>query len=294
MHRRQRFRILWAITAALTAGLTAVCAEDDAGSRPGDGGAAGRLLGAVLEGLVKAQPAADGKAAAAEVEADPRALARRQREQQVAQQAKQMEQFFHPPLQAELELVRRTCGSLAPAARRQIVTAGGEAVQSAAKRFAAQQFGERARTRFDPRESIHEAVATVVKPHATPEEFTAYEREHAARRSRRERAARLLMIVKLDQELELSAAQREAIEADLAKRWQAGWIRDLDDNGGMVINNHRPAPDFADTCIDPHLDDRQRVLWKQWCQQAGWSRFGGQAGWNFDGQSLQPDPWWAP
>ncbi|MFM8292477.1 MAG: hypothetical protein ACKOC4_12370 [Planctomycetia bacterium] len=289
MCRRCQFTILWVIAAVIAPGPAALRAEEDAaGVR-----AAGRLLGAVLEAVANAEPAAADKEPAA-AEADPRALARRQREQQIAQQAKQMEQFFQPPLQAELELVRRTCGGLAPAARRQVVAAGGEAVQSSAKRFAAQQFGERGKTRFDPRESIHEAVAAAVKPHAKPEEFAAYEREHAARQIRRERAARLLMIVKLDQELELSSAQRQAIEADLEKRWQAGWIRDLDDNGGMMINNHRPAPDFADASIAPHLDDRQRTQWKQWCQQAGWSRFGGQANWNFDGQSLQPDPWWAP
>jgi hypothetical protein len=291
MCRRCQFTILWAIAAVIAPGSAALRAEEDAAAAGVR--AAGRLLEALLDGVAQAQPAAEGKAAA-EAEADPRAAARRQREQQIAQQAKQMEQFFQPPLQAELELVRRTCGSLVAAARRQVVAAGGEAVQSSAKRFAAQQFGERGKTRFDPRESIHEAVAAAVKPHAKPEEFAAYEREHAARRIRRERAARLLMIVKLDQELELSSVQRQAIEADLEKRWEAAWIRDLDDNGGMMINNHRPAPDFADACIAPHLDDRQRTQWKQWCQQAGWSRFGGQAGWNFDGQSLQPDPWWAP
>jgi hypothetical protein len=291
MCRRCQFTILWAIAAVIAPGSAALRAEEDAAAAGVR--AAGRLLEALLDGVAQAQPAAEGKAAA-EAEADPRAAARRQREQQIAQQAKQMEQFFQPPLQAELELVRRTCGSLVAAARRQVVAAGGEAVQSSAKRFAAQQFGERGKTRFDPRESIHEAVAAAVKPHAKPEEFAAYEREHAARRIRRERAARLLMIVKLDQELELSSVQRQAIEADLEKRWEAGWIRDLDDNGGMMINNHRPAPDFADACIAPHLDDRQRTQWKQWCQQAGWNRFGGQAGWNFDGQSLQPDPWWAP
>jgi hypothetical protein len=291
MGRRCQFTILWAIAAVIAPGSAALRAEEDAAAAGVR--AAGRLLEALLDGVAQAQPAAEGKAAA-EAEADPRAAARRQREQQIAQQAKQMEQFFQPPLQAELELVRRTCGSLVAAARRQVVAAGGEAVQSSAKRFAAQQFGERGKTRFDPRESIHEAVAAAVKPHAKPEEFAAYEREHAARRIRRERAARLLMIVKLDQELELSSVQRQAIEADLEKRWEAGWIRDLDDNGGMMINNHRPAPDFADACIAPHLDDRQRTQWKQWCQQAGWNRFGGQAGWNFDGQSLQPDPWWAP
>ena len=96
----------------------------------------------------------------------------------------------------------------------------------------------------------------------------------------------------MDDELELSQAQREAIEADLEKRWEAGWLRELEDTGGMMINNRRPAPDFADKCIAPHLDDAQRATWKRWCKEAGFSRMGHHGGWNFDGQSLQPDPWW--
>jgi len=218
----------------------------------------------------------------------------RERRRQVEQQAKQMEQFFHPPLQAELELVRRSCGSLEPAARKAIVAAGNEAVKATSKQFAAWQFGDRGKKRFDAREMIHTAVAAAVKPHAKPEEFAAYEQEHAARTARRERAARTLIVTKVDQQLELSAAQRDAIAADLEKRWQAGWIRELDDNGGMRIGNYPPAPDFADTCIAPHLDERQKTEWKQWTQQAGWSRMGQHFNWNFDGQTLQPDPWWKP
>jgi hypothetical protein len=99
---------------------------------------------------------------------------------------------------------------------------------------------------------------------------------------------------KVDGELQLSQAQREKIEADLESRWDAAWQRELDDTGGMIINNRPPAPDFADKCIAPHLDERQRADWKTWCEQAGWSRMGQQTGWNFDGMlGMQPDPWWS-
>jgi len=300
--------MLWAAavaTAALGGGVAR--AEEQSAAAAGEAGvqAAGRLLGAVLQAVE--QTAKQGAAAAA----DPKAEAERkqgeakqreaakqaalnQRQQQIDQQAKQMEQFFNPPLQAELELVRRSCGSLEPAARKAIVAAGNEAVKATSKQFAAWQFGDRGKKRFDAREMIHTAVAAAVKPHAKPEEFAAYEQEHAARTARRERAARTLIVTKVDQQLELSAAQRDAIAADLEKRWQAGWIRELDDNGGMRIGNYPPAPDFADTCIAPHLDERQKTEWKQWTQQAGWSRMGQHFNWNFDGQTLQPDPWWKP
>lgn len=305
MKRRLRIVLAWVLAPAAV-GLSAARAEEQAAAAAGEAGveAAGRLLGAVLqavertarEGAVDADPQAEAaqKQEAAKQKAAAAEAAKNQRQQQIDQQAKQMEQFFQPPLQAELELVRRTCGSLPPEARKAIVAAGGEAVKATAKQFAAWQFGERGKKKFDGRQTIHEAVAAAVKPHASPEEFTAYEREHAARMTRREQTARFLIVAKLDRELELSAAQRDAIAADLEKRWEAGWIRELDDNGGMQINNYPPAPDFADKCIAPHLDERQRAEWKAWTQQAGWSRMGQHMGWNFDGQSLQPDPWWKP
>lgn len=281
-------------------------AEEQAAQAAGEAGveAAGRLLGAVLqavertarEGAVDADPKAQAeqKQDEAQQKEEAKRAAQNQRQQQIDNQAKQMEQFFNPPLQAELELVRRTCGGLEPAARKAIVAAGSAAVKATSKQFAAWQLGDRGKKRVDARETIHAAVAAAVKPHAKPEEFAAYEKEHAARMARRERAARTLIVSKIDQQLELSADQRDAIAADLEKRWEAGWIRELDDNGGMRIGNFPPAPDFADKCIAPHLDERQRTEWKQWTQQAGWSRMGQHFGWNFDGQSLQPDPWWKP
>ena len=204
-----------------------------------------------------------------------------------------MQQFFQPTLQAELEIARKSCGSLSSEARKKIVAAGNEAVKVVARQFAEHQFAGRGRQGFDARKMLHDAVAAAVKPHAVAEEFAAYEREQAARIARRARAARILIVNKVDAELELSQAQREKVVADLEKHWEAGWMRELDDNGGMMINNHRPAPDFADKCITPHLDERQRAEWKTWCQQAGWSRMGHHVGWNFDGQSLQADPWWS-
>jgi len=221
-----------------------------------------------------------------------RRAADQQRQQQIAQQAQQIQPFFQPALHAELERVRKTCGSLPADARKKIVAAGNETVKVLARQFAERQLAGQGRQGFDPRKTMHEAVAAAVKPHATAEEFATYQREQAARVARRVRAARIQIVTKLDRELELSQSQRQKIEADLEKHWEADWLRDLDDNGNMIINNFRPAPDFADRCIAPHLDDRQRAAWKNWCQLAAWKHMGQQVGWNFDGQSLQPDPWW--
>ena len=217
----------------------------------------------------------------------------KQRQQQIDQNAKHMQSMVMPVLQSELELVRKTCGSLPSEARKKIVAAGNAAVQTVARQIAERQVGGHGAGAFDTRKVIRDAVAAAVKSHATAEEFAAYERDQAARIARRNRAARMVIVNKLDFELQLSQAQREKIEADLENRWDAKWLQELHDTGGMMINNRPPAPDFADKCIAPHLDERQRAEWKTWCAQAGWSRHGQHYGWNFDGQGMQPDPWWS-
>lgn len=216
----------------------------------------------------------------------------KQRQQQIDQHAKHMQTMVMPTLQAELELVRKTCGSLPSEARKKIVAAGNAAVQTAARQVSERQMGGHGAGVLDTRKMIRDAVAAAVKPHATAEEFAAYEREQAARIARRNRAARLLIVNKVDGEIQLSQAQREKIEADLENRWDAKWLQALHDTGG-TINNRPPAPDYADKCIAPHLDERQRADWKAWCDQAGASRHGRHYGWDFDGQGMQPDPWWS-
>ena len=302
---RTSILLVVAWTMAVAARLQAAAPDPEAG-----GEAVSRLLGAVFRAAREAsarQPAEGGPPGDGEArdraekkvaEAKPPAAAVRaaadQRQQQIEQQAVQMEQFFQGPLQAELELVRRTCGSLEPPARKAIAAAGKDAVKATSRQFAAWQFGDQRKQRFDVRATMHAAVAAAVKPHAKPEEFAAYERAHAARQARRERAARTLIVAKLDQQLELSVAQRDAITAELEKRWEPNWLRELDDNGNW-INNLPVAPDFVDKCIAPQLDERQRTEWKKWTQQAGAGRLGGHHfGWNFDGTVLQPDAWWTP
>jgi hypothetical protein len=279
--------------AVMACGLAAARADEPTPQQRAAAEEAGRLLRAGVKALRAALP--DG-ATAEEVAAakDQEKAAVRERQRQIDQQAQHMQRAFQPALEAELELVRRTCGSLPPAARGKIRAAGDEAVKAVARQFAEGQMNARPILGFEPARAMHDAVAAAVKPHATAEEFAAYEREHGARTERRARAARIRIVDKVDGQLELTRGQREAIEADIAKQWKADWVRELGD-GGIQIGEYRPAPDFAAACIVPHLDERQKSEWKQWCQQAGWSRLGRHhMGWNFDGQSLPNDPWWSP
>lgn len=247
---------------------------------------------AARDGAADPKAAAKQKQEKAEQQEAAQRAAANVRQRQIAMAAQNIQQSIQAVLQAELALVRTTCGSLPAEARKKIAAAGDEMVKVLARQWAERQVAGQGMQGFDPRKAIREALAAAVKPHATAEEFAAYQREQAARIARRVREARIRIVTKLDGQLELSQSQREKVEADLEKHWEAGWMRDLGDNG-MMVNNFRPAPDFADRCIAPHLDDRQRAEWKKWCEQAGWNRMGHHAGWNFDGQSMQPDSWWS-
>jgi hypothetical protein len=243
-----------------------------------------------------AEPAA-GKEQPRAKAAEKEAAARREddRRKAVEQQARQLEGMLQGPLNAELERVRATGGSLSPEARKEILAAGTQGVKQAALEFAERQFsGKPQKKSFDPRGVIHAAVAKAAAAHLSAEESAAYRREHAAWLERRARAARVLILAKVDRVLDLTADQRRRIEADLVRLWRPEWVRELDDNGGVTISGYKPAPDFAAEAILPHLDERQRGEWGKWCEQAGWKQLQHYFGWPFGGLVMQPDPWWKP
>jgi hypothetical protein len=217
-----------------------------------------------------------------------------QRRQQIEQHAKQMERQFQPTLNGELELIRRTCGGLAPEARQRILAAGREAVAATARGFTDRQFtGRLGQDEFDPRQEIRSRLEQALAPLADPAALAAYRQEIDRREARRTESARVVIVASIDRQLQLSAEQRTRIEDDLSRNWQAAWGRDLGSRGDMRINGLPPAPDYAAEAIEPHLDRDQEAAWKKWRQQASARNFGRHFSWHFDGQGLQqPDPWW--
>lgn len=214
-------------------------------------------------------------------------------QQQVEQRAEQMKRFFQPMLESELELVRRTCGSLDPAARRKIRAAGLAAVAEASRGVAERGFGARADAEFDPREAIRRRVAERLAGEADPGELAVYRREVQAREARRAEAERLLIVARLDRQLGLSGRQQRAIEAALEAAWEPDWGRVVRDRGARRINSYPVAPDYATAAIAPHLEPDQLAEWEDWCRAAGSDMVPNHVHWSFDGQGLQnSDPWW--
>ena len=237
---------------------------------------------------IRAAAAAAAKAQVEDGNADPQAAVRARQRQE---QAKQFEGLLQPMLRAELELARKSCGSLVPKARAEVLAAGRATVKEIALELATRQMNGRMGT-FDARQRLRDAVRTALTPHATTAEIAAYDREEVLRETRRADVARVQIIAKVDDELELSDAQRKAIEEHLTRSWDTAWIRELNDTGNMV-NNRRIAPDYAEQAIVPHLDASQRDEWKAWCQVAGFRMLGTFHNWHWYSQGLtQADPWW--
>ncbi|MFM8413734.1 MAG: hypothetical protein ACKOCX_03320 [Planctomycetota bacterium] len=217
-----------------------------------------------------------------------------QRQDHIAHQAKMMEKFFQPMLYAELELIRRCCGGLEPAGRAKILAAGRAAVAEAARGFAARQInGEADGEPFDPREEIRRRLVEAVGERATPEEAAAYRVAVEQRRLRHREAARVALVARLDRQLDLTVAQRGAIESDLERQWQPAWGADFDRRGHVRINDYPLAPDHAAAAITPHLDPEQSAEWEKWCRMAPSRMATGHFNWSFDGQGVQQiDAWW--
>ncbi len=215
-----------------------------------------------------------------------------QLKQQIEQQAQQLERMLEPVLGSELEMIRQACPDLASAARKTILASGRTALKKAATGMAERQLtGRFGQDDFDPRQEIRGVIGAELKK-VGPEPLAAYNREQDARAARRAGAARLRIVASLDGQLDLSAAQRKAIEEDLERQWDASWVRALGDFG--LINDQPIAPDFAAAAIEPHLAPAQKTAWKAWCEAAGIAHVGRRfMGWNFDGQGLQgTDGWW--
>jgi hypothetical protein len=263
------------------------------------GGLFGNGLRAVFDAIVptpappRPVPIPLDEAEDGEMPKDPAKAQAWQQRKQIRQQAKHMEQTFQPALRTELEMIRRACGSLSPEARKEILAVGRAAVTRTALDFATRQMqGGQPMRAIDTRAGIQQPLEKALATHVSAAELAAYQAEQRARQDRRRAAARLAIVAKLDRQLDLTAEQRKEIEADLERRFEDSWLRELDDHG-VIMNNYRPAPDYANACIEPHLDGSQKEEWQRWRKAAGTAVVGMHFGWNFDAQGLhQEDDWW--
>lgn len=260
--------------------------------------AADRALQAELQKVMVSDldPASDGPAPP---QGDHKAVQIWHRKRHIRTTAANFERQSMACFAGELELIRQTCGSIAPDLRRRAVEAGTLAVRKAALEAANAQSAGRTAAGGAADEAGIDAVWGVIEAGVPPEEVAAYEAERRSRAARRRQRAQVMTLVFLDAELELSADQRTAIAAALDKAWQDTWTTTV---AIMAIHHGRFAPDIAADCIVPSLTPRQLAAWKTWCGQRSWKTVLaqnpqlGQMGWQgrqmVVPSGLQPDEWW--
>ena len=108
----------------------------------------------------------------------------------------------------------------------------------------------------DPLSFFSAALTESLKEHVGSEQAEEFFRQIAARNERRKAATAHAIVAALDEELCLTAAQREAIERSILERWSDSMCMAMQ---GMHTNNGvRIFPGLPDECVRPHLTRTQR------------------------------------
>jgi hypothetical protein len=170
---------------------------------------------------------------------------------------------FRQLMRTEINLVQAVC-KLSKDQRIKIDKAGGKAAQAAAK-----QYGEFQQKMMqgqwnghdgnpEPRDLVRDSLATILKTHLSRDQQARYKEETEQRKSTRKRVAVQNLIAKLDEELVLSAEQREKLGAALLDNWQDAWSQSLE----MFLQNDQFFPNIPDQIVTPFLNKTQKQVWQ--------------------------------
>jgi hypothetical protein len=187
-----------------------------------------------------------------------------QRRLQIKQQATHWERLLTATFYGDLELIRSVCGELPKDARRAIVEAGEMAVKKGALRLAELQFGggrqvaEKASD--DPVSLVSAALEKSLAERVGGDQAAAFARQIAGRDDRRKVSTVHNIVAVLDNELYLTAAQREQIERSLLEACDDSMAvaLSLSLEGTHFFDGERVFPGLPFDRISPHLTEAQR------------------------------------
>lgn len=226
-----------------------------------------------------AAPAAAAKNAAREVEVANEAMI-----QQFLQQ-------LRPIMASELGFVRLDCGDLTVEQRKTIKTAALAGLKDAAKITADQQNRQQqgrpvARTKkpTEPRTIIREAIIKSMKETVGEEKMARYMDETNMRIAKRKQTAIIGLVARLDDQLYLTAEQRDKIAESISLKWQDGWEKWTQMARAW---GDRYFPQVPDQLVAPHLSQEQKSVWRT-LQKNDFNFWGN----NENGQDPDADGWW--
>lgn len=179
-------------------------------------------------------------------------------------QVQQFTQQFRPILRAELHLVRTAC-ELTEEQRKQVARKGEGILKDAATKYAESQQkmmqprrAGQAVSLPDPRALIQEGILASLKTHLPPEQLARYQEEIDERAVNRKQLAVQNLVAKLDQDLVLSAEQRDRLGESLSSTWNDAWGQSLQ----MFMNIDQFFPNIPDKYVLPILNETQKKVWR--------------------------------
>jgi hypothetical protein len=220
------------------------------------------------QGAAKAEPAKEQpeakKAAAKRAVVMRKAIAVRRAGAGMDAQVEQFVQQFRPLFRAEYYFIRRVC-DLTPDQRKRVAREGERAVKDAARKFAElqqkmMQGGWRPGTQYpEPQRVLEEVLSKSVTGILSPEQQARYKDELEKRAANRKQVALDNLVAKLDQDLVLSAEQRDKISESLSSHWNEAWCQSLN----MLMNIEHFFPNVPDNLVVPFLTENQQKSWRR-------------------------------
>ncbi|MCH5375468.1 MAG: hypothetical protein JJ992_15970 [Planctomycetes bacterium] len=185
----------------------------------------------------------------------------------VANMEKQYLPRFQSLWKAEIAFVQRVCRP-DQAQREKIEAAKDRCTAAAAREYTIAYSGVRAvadpfggviaNRAVDPRELIRKQMARLVADGLGSEKLAAYQDECERRDAHRKHAAVLNLVARLDEELLLSAEQRDKLMESLRSHYQDGWGQSLT----VLLNNRQYLPSIPDQYVVSILNETQRAVWQ--------------------------------
>jgi|GEM_PF-959262 len=111
---------------------------------------------------------------------------------------------------------------------------------------------------LDPQQLIRDRVARLVREQFGPDEAGRYFEANRQCRQQRQRVTLLNMVAHFDQQLVLTAAQRERLTESLTAHWQDAWGQALP----LFMHGAQFVPRIPDSIVLPLLDETQKTVWR--------------------------------
>jgi hypothetical protein len=113
----------------------------------------------------------------------------------------------------------------------------------------------------DPRKMVRDSVTRTVRTNLTAQQSARFDKEVESRNADRSRAAIHALVARLDQDLTLSAEQRDKLSHSLASNLNAIWLQQFEatlQQGNLIVPNSIPPK-----LVEPLLNGTQKTIWRR-------------------------------